>query len=104
MRFTNETFADEIITLDDNSFIDCNIVQCDIVYEGTGVGVLANCIIESARFSFTGAAARTLDLMSKLYANGGASIVEATFEAIRSGNTSPGYDVILGDHNPGAVH
>ena len=96
MNFTHETFADETVDLDDNAFFECILVRCTLVYKGSGTCSFASCNIHSPQFVFTDAAARTLDFMSKLYANGGANIIEATFDQIRKGNTSADRDLILG--------
>jgi hypothetical protein len=104
MNFSNQTFRDETVNLDGNSFVGCTFVRCVFVYNGVGPVNLADNNIQSPRFVFSGAAASTIDFMSKLYAGGAAQIIEATFDNIRGGNTAPGHDVILGDKNPGAIH
>lgn len=83
-----KTFSNEDIHLDFNEFIDCKFVECNIIYHGYGPVKLEGCSFENIRWSFSDAAAKTLNFMSGLYAGGGEGakkLIETTVKNIITG-------------------
>ena len=39
MRFENQTFDHSEVTLDDNEFVDCTIVNCTLIFHGGALSV-----------------------------------------------------------------
>ena len=92
MNFTNLTFINKTINLDDNVFENCSFVRCYFIFEGGKTG-LAGCTFIEPRFSFAGAASRTLGFMAAMYKDGAQELVEKTFDIIRKGD-SPDDDIL----------
>lgn len=68
MRYENQTFRNETITLDDNDFIDCTFVGCKFHYSG-GQFNIERIRFDSLGFTVEGPAARTVLLLQSLWAN-----------------------------------
>lgn len=68
MRFENQTFANESITLDDNEFVDCSFQNCEFVYHG-GEFNISRIKFDSMQFTVGGPAARTVMLLQSLWTN-----------------------------------
>ena len=92
MTFTNQTFVDEEISLDDNGYENYTFILCLFIYEG-GAASLKDNSLKQPRFVFRDAAANTIQFMAKLYSGGGRNIIEATITNIRDSDV--GEDDIL---------
>ena len=93
MRYENTKFVDETLVLDGNQYIGCTLERCSLIYRGTGVTEIGNCSFIDSRFTMDGAAANTLNFLSAIYHGGFQSIVEQTFNNIRSNNRPAGWTV-----------
>jgi hypothetical protein len=88
MRFENKVFANELITLDDNEFVDCTFTGCTFRYNG-GQFNISRIAFDSMRFEMEGAAARTVLLLQSLRSNEiGRRIVEGLLDPARA-NSPP---------------
>jgi hypothetical protein len=84
MRYENRKFADQTIALDGNQYIGCNFERCNLVYKGNKPTEIGNCSLDDCRFTFDGPAGNALNLLGALYHGGFQSLVESTFNNIRS--------------------
>jgi hypothetical protein len=88
MKFNGKTFENENIHMDFNDFVDCKFIDCSLVYHGCGPISLQGCTFTKVRWTFSGAAANTINFMAGLYTGageGGRALVEGTFDNIRKG-------------------
>ena len=84
----NSTFENTSVNLDNTSFEGCKFTRCRMVFGGTGPVSLVNCTFNDVSWHMTGPAENTLSFLRAMYhgmGDQGKSIVEATFEQIRSG-------------------
>ena len=81
MNIENQTFANERITLDSNSYTGCTFRKCVLVYSGVSEMSLTSCRFEDVEWEFTGPAARVLSFLHATYQNGrdGEEFVRAIF-------------------------
>jgi hypothetical protein len=84
MKFESTAFSNQLVDLDDNEFIGCRFEKCNLIYRGGKPPSLVNCSFDKFRISFEYAAADTLSFMTALYHGGFKSVIEATFNNIRS--------------------
>ena len=84
MKFKNTAFSNQPIDLDDNEFIECRFEKCNLIYRGGKLPSLVDCSFDEFRISFEHAAADTLSFINALYHGGFKSVIEATFNNIRS--------------------
>ena len=91
-KHANKTFTNETITLDGNDYDNCEFNKCELVYSGGTLPNLSDSNFNDCGWSFRDAAARTIQLMTALYAGGAIRLVEGTFEYIR-GKQKPGITV-----------
>ena len=68
MRFENQTFTDDV-TLDYNTFINCTIKDCTILYHG-GEYSLQNTTFVNVKFALAGPANNTLAFLRVVRASG----------------------------------
>ena len=84
MKFQDITFADELISLDDNEFHGCTFKRCTLEYSGGQPPTIQKCIFEqSPQIIFSGTAADTLNFLTSLYHGGFKPIIEKTFDSVR---------------------
>ena len=91
-KYKNRTFENKLIQLDGNQYINCTFQDCTLQYGGFGDVKLEGCQFNKCSWSFTDAAARTVQFMSALYygaGEGGKDLIEKTFENIREGRLPP---------------
>lgn len=80
MRFENKAFQNEVITLDDNEYIDCTFANCKFHYSG-GEFNLERIRFDSIEFTVEGPAFRTVMLLKSLWRNEvGRRAVQGLFE------------------------
>lgn len=87
-RYENETFKNQGIQLDGNQYIQCMFQNCTLQFGGLLAPKIIDCKFFECSWSFTDAAARTLEFLKALYhgaAEGGKELIERTFENIRHG-------------------
>lgn len=87
MELNGEKINSKKITLDGNSFIDCEISNCVLIYKGGVLPVLRDCKINDCQWNFTDQAANTLQFMAAMYNGmgmGGMDIVDQTIVNIRN--------------------
>lgn len=87
MELNGEKISNKQVTLDGNSFIDCEISSCVLVYKGGTLPVLRDCQINDCQWNFSDQAANTLQFMSAMYNGmgmGGMEIVDQTIINIRN--------------------
>lgn len=94
MSELNERFENERIELHGKSFHNCTFTNCELVFDGDRPPTLKDNHFVDTRFVFTGAAVRTLYLLSNIYhaGDGGREVVEQTFASIRD-RTMHGHEV-----------
>lgn len=85
MNHQNETFRGERIELHGRAFHNCTFEDCELVFDGDRPPTFKDNRFVDSVFVFTGAAARTLYLLSNIYhaGDGGREVVERTFADIR---------------------
>jgi len=79
---TGASYNHETITLDGESFTDCEFRDCRLVYSGGGVPVFENCKVENCEWKFEDAAARTLAHLKAVWGAGGKAPVQAMIKEI----------------------
>lgn len=85
-RYEKSTFQGDKVLLDDNEFIDCTFENCELVFAGTGDVSLSGNVFRNVKWSFDGAAGRTLQFLKAMYrgaGSGGRDLVEKTFASVR---------------------
>jgi hypothetical protein len=84
--YEDRVFTNEVVDLDGNSFKDCTFKACKLVFNGVADPVLVgNRFDPACTYVFDGPALRTLQFLAALYIDGGAHLVEGTFDSIRKG-------------------
>jgi hypothetical protein len=68
MRFENQTFQNETITIDDNEFAGCTFTDCKFLYSG-GEFNIDRIKFNALELTMEGAAGRTVLLLRSLWAN-----------------------------------
>lgn len=82
-QFLESTFERETVQLDGNVFVDCDFIGCELVYAGGDPPVLNGCRFEDHRFTFAGAAQKTIVFMRALYLGGFHEMIDKTCEDLR---------------------
>ena len=88
MEFKDQKFSNQEVHMDFNHFINCKFIDCNMIYRGYGVIRMEGCSFTNVRWTFSDAAANTVDFMASLYAGageGGRKLIEQTFENIKAG-------------------
>ena len=83
--FEYAKFTNEAISLDGNTYEGCTFTNCEIIIEASAPFSLANNDFTGCLWTFTGAAALTMNILAQLYQSGTETqeIIERTFESIR---------------------
>lgn len=68
MRYENQTFRNETITLDGNHFVECTFIGCKFHYSGGDFNI-ERIRFDSMEFMVEGPAARTILLLRSLWGN-----------------------------------
>ncbi|XOV87797.1 MAG: hypothetical protein ACFHX7_23055 [Pseudomonadota bacterium] len=87
MQFKNESFEDQRINLDGKMFHNCEFSNCELVFSGDRPPTFSDNRYIECKFILTGAATRTIYLLSNIYhaGEGGREVVNGIFDAIRKG-------------------
>lgn len=80
---TDESFLNQTVHLDGNRYIRCAFEGCQLIFSGTQPTALEHCDLQHSNFGFVGAAALTVDFLTKMYEGGFPSVVETIFDNIR---------------------
>jgi hypothetical protein len=85
MNHHDQTFSNERIELHGKSFHNCTFDKCELVFDGDRPPTFSDNKFVDTVFVFTGAATRTLYLLSNIYhaGEGGQEVVDRTFADIR---------------------
>lgn len=90
MQYKDETFANQDVLLDGNSYINCKFRECKIIFGARGPVGLVDCNFNRCRWGFDGPAADTITFMAAMYAVPGMKdVLEATFDNIRGKGPKP---------------
>ncbi|MGH8175440.1 MAG: hypothetical protein ACREV5_04155 [Steroidobacter sp.] len=85
MRFENQAFQNEQITLDDNEFVNCTFTKCKFHYSG-GEFNIDRIRFDSLEFTVQGPAARTVMLLRSLWADEvGQRVVQGLLDPSKAG-------------------
>jgi hypothetical protein len=84
MRFENQAFQNESVTLDDNEFVGCTFTNCRFQYSG-GEYNIDRIRFNALELTMQGPAARTVMLLRSLWANElGRQIVQGLLEPAKA--------------------
>ena len=77
MSMSNQSFKDERIELHGKSFHNCTFENCELIFDGDRPPTLKDNHFTDSTFVFTGAATRTLYLLSNIYhaGDGGKEVI-----------------------------
>lgn len=78
-------FNHETLTLDGESFADCEFRDCRLIYNGGPAPVLTNCRFDDCDWKFEDAAANTLAYLKVVWSVGGKAPVQALIKEITGG-------------------
>jgi hypothetical protein len=70
-KHERESFKSQRIVVDGNEYTLCHFEFCEMVFEGGTLPILVGNSFTNTRFTFDGAAARTIQFMTGLYGGGG---------------------------------
>jgi hypothetical protein len=90
-RIAGYEFSNEDAYLDFQRFENCSFTDCKIIIHGSGPFDLENNNFVRCKFVFSGPAANTLQILTKLYQGGFRELVDVTLQNIRN-NKSPKID------------
>ncbi len=79
---SNESFNHDTITLDGESFSDCEFSACRLIYSGGEVPAFRNCRFTDCEWKFEGAAARTLAHLKVAWGAGAKAPVQALIKEV----------------------
>jgi hypothetical protein len=80
MDYTNKTFTDEEVTIDGNSFKNCTLIRCRVVYSGTGRYDISGLRLTNSGITLKGPAGNTMLFLANLYKAGARELVENTID------------------------
>lgn len=92
MRVEGKTFVDEQVRVDGNEYVKCIFRRCELQFGAMEAVSMVDCTFDECSWSFTGAAALTVQFMTALYhgmGEGGKQLIDKTFENIRRGHHPP---------------
>ena len=82
---TATIYNHETLTLDGESFADCEFRDCRLVYGGGEPPSFRGCRFDNCEWKFEGAAARTLAHLKGVWGVGGKATVQALIKDITGG-------------------
>jgi hypothetical protein len=82
---TATTFNHETITLDGESYADCEFRACRLVYSGGKLPSFSDCRFDDCEWKFDAAAARTLAHLKLVWGLGGKATVQTLIKEITGG-------------------
>ncbi len=84
--FTNETFRDETIALDGNTYQVCSFTNCRLTYSGGDLPSFVNCDFNGVSINLENGAFQTLRYLTGLYHGGLSGPVDSTLDRIAGYN------------------
>ncbi len=83
--FEYAKFTNEAISLDGNTYEGCTFTDCELIIGASAPFTFAENNVSGCRWTLTGAAALTVNILTQLYQSGPETqeIIERTFENIR---------------------
>ena len=83
--FENREFTNEAVGLDGNTYESCTFTDCELIIGTSAPFTFAENNVSGCRWTLTGAAAMTVNILAELYQQGPElqQLVEQTFESIR---------------------
>jgi hypothetical protein len=82
-EFQNETFTDQRVELDGNTYTNCTFVNSQMVFRAAAPVTLQGVNFENCTWTFDDAAGLTISFMTALYRGGMAQLMEQTFANMR---------------------
>jgi hypothetical protein len=82
-EFANETFTDQRVELDGNTYTNCTFNTCQLVFRATAPVTLQGANFENCTWTFDDAAGLTISFMTALYQGGMTDLMEQTFATMR---------------------
>jgi hypothetical protein len=79
---TATIYNHETVVLDGEHFADCEFQDCRLVYSGGPAPTFANCRFNNCEWKLDDAAARTLEHLKTIWAQGGKAPVQAMIKDI----------------------
>jgi len=88
MKYSNQVFDGERVSLSGNVFHGCVFKRCELVFDGERSPTFNDNEFIDSKFVFTDAAAKTLYFLANIYhaGKGGQEIVEKMLHELRSGS------------------
>lgn len=80
--FVEETFTEQRIVLDGNSYSNCKFIKCFLSYEGGTIPILKNNLFDGCIWDLEGPAGRTLGFLRMLFLSGGDQLVKQMLEKL----------------------
>ncbi len=86
---TGEKFTRREISIDGSSFVDCEFVDCKLVFGATAPVTFDGCTFDGSEWVFEGAASSTLEFLSVLsrgLEGEGQDLIEGIFQSVKEGS------------------
>jgi len=82
-NFKGQTYKNDKMAIDNNSYDNCTFVECELVYSGGKLPSITNCRFDRHRLTFSDQAKNTLQFLKHLYHGGFTEDIEKIFDNIR---------------------
>ena len=82
-EFENETFTDQRVELDGNTYTNCTFDTCQMVFRAAAPVTLQGVNFQNCTWTFDDAAGLTIQFMTALYRGGMTDLIEQTFANMR---------------------
>lgn len=81
---TNQTFANETVSVDGKTFTNCTFTNVILLFEGGDMPTFNDCRFSDVTLDFGGPAANTLEFLGGLYGGGFVQACDNVMQEIRS--------------------
>jgi hypothetical protein len=81
-KIKDQTFEDEEVVLDFNSYRDCIFEECILIYHGYGDTDLGDSDVQNCSWKFNGPAKRLLNLLASLMREGNRELVTVIVQSV----------------------
>ena len=102
-RYENEQFANALVRIDGNQFVNCHFDTCTIEYRGEQQLELSGCHFMGCRWFFNGPAGETLRFLGALYADGDAGLKKMVEETLANVTSNVAPELQATEQRPKAV-
>jgi hypothetical protein len=85
--YLGRDFVNATEVLDGNTYTQCTFTDCNIVYRGGEIPIIAGCRLERCRWIWEESALRTIQFLKGIYSGmgqGGRQIVEDVLKEVRA--------------------